>query len=285
MLTNPRAERVRSVRALSRRSARRRSDTFLAEGPQCVREALAWAPAEVTAVYVDEAVAGRHTALVDLASRAGAPVHECSAEVFAELADSQHPQGVLAVCRPVDVPLEQSLDALAGRGAAGDSAGFVVVLFNVRDPGNAGTVLRAADAAGARAVVLTDSSVELYNPKLVRSTAGSLWHLPVTVDAPFEQVSAACRERGVRLLAADGAGECLVTEADLGASHAWVMGNEAWGLPPEIRAECDDVVRVPIHGHAESLNLAMAATLCVYASAAAQTTARSSSRTTALKHR
>ncbi|NYJ74412.1 TrmH family RNA methyltransferase [Allobranchiibius huperziae] len=270
MLTNPRATRVKAVRALGRRSVRERAHRFVADGPQSVREVLRFSPATAVEVYVDAETAQRHADLLEQARAADVPVHDCTAQVLAELADTQHPQGILAVCRPVDVPLDDALDAVVE-----PTAGFVVVLAQVRDPGNAGTVLRGADAAGARAVIVTDSSVDLYNPKVVRSTAGSLWHLPVVVGAPLESVIDGCRRRGIAVLAADGAGEVLLPDADLHGPHAWVMGNEAWGLPHELRDRCDEVVRVPIHGHAESLNLAMAATICLYASAAAQTPVKS----------
>lgn len=262
VLTNPRAERVKDVRALGRRSARERSGRFVVDGPQGVREALRFAPQTVTELYAEEV--SRHTELVDLARDADIPVFRCDAAVMAALVDTQHPQGIAAVCRPVDVPLDQ---ALADRG------GFVVVLANVRDPGNAGTVIRGADAAGAKAVILSAASVDLYNPKLVRSTAGSLWHLPIAVGFEIGQIVAACQTSGRRVLAADGAGTTLLPDADLSTPHAWLMGNEAWGLEQATRDLCDDVVRVPIHGHAESLNLAMAATVCVYASAAATVSA------------
>lgn len=148
------------------------------------------------------------------------------------------------------------------------------MLANVRDPGNAGTVLRCADAAGADAVVLTDASVDLYNPKSVRASVGSLFHLPVAVGVPVERVVDGLRGAGVRILAADGAGDRdLDAELDsgsMGGPSAWVFGNEAWGLPEQTRALADAVVRVPIHGRAESLNLATAAAVCLYASARAQ---------------
>lgn len=224
-----------------------------------MRELLAFAPDSVIEVYVDSSAAER-TAEFRLA-QLSVPLHECSPEVFAALVDTAHPQGILAVARPIDVPLSEVFAA---------DGGFVVVLSNVRDPGNAGTVIRGADAAGAAAVIVSDASVDIYNPKVVRSTVGSLWHLPISVGHPVETIIDACRAAGLRVLAADGAGDVLLPDADLGGRHAWLMGNEAWGLPHETRALCDEVIRVPIYGHAESLNLAMAATVCLYASAAAQ---------------
>ena len=145
-----------------------------------------------------------------------------------------------------------------------------MILTNVRDPGNAGTVIRGADAAGADAVLLSDSSVDIYNPKVVRSTVGSLFHLPIVTGVPIPELLERVRGSGLALLAADGAGRSVLGETDLARPHAWVMGNEAWGLGSDVLQACDDVVRVPIYGKAESLNLAMAATVFLYASASVQ---------------
>nr|WP_255524095.1 RNA methyltransferase [Terrabacter sp. MAHUQ-38] len=266
-MTNARSDRVKAVRALSRRSVRSRTGEFLAEGPQAVREAVAFRPDLVRDVYVTADAQARHALIVEAARAADLWVHEVSPEVLAAMCDTESPQGIAAVCRMLDVPLEQVLSDLP-RDA------LVCVLTNVRDPGNAGTVIRGADAAGADAVIVSDASVDVYNSKVVRSTVGSLWHLPLSVGSTVPAILDALRVRGVRLLAADGAGTTLLHDADLTGAHAWVMGNEAWGLPQQVRDACDDVVRVPIHGHAESLNLAMAATICLYASAEARRTGR-----------
>jgi len=267
VLTNPRSDRVKAVRALSRRSVRSRTGEFLAEGPQAVREAVAFRPELVRDVYVTPEAGERHAGIVEAARAASVWVHEVSPEVLAAMCDTESPQGVAAVCRVLDLPLDAVLADLPPDA-------IVCVLTNVRDPGNAGTVIRGADAAGADAVLVSDASVDVYNSKVVRSTVGSLWHLPLSIGASVREILSALRDRGVRLLAADGAGTTLLHDADLAGPHAWVMGNEAWGLPQEVRDACDDVVRVPIHGHAESLNLAMAATICLYASAEVRRTRR-----------
>jgi TrmH family RNA methyltransferase len=151
---------------------------------------------------------------------------------------------------------------------------LVTVLAHARDPGNVGTVIRCSDAAGVGGVVLTEASVDPLNPKAVRASAGSLFHLPVVTGPSAEDLLPALRAAGLHVLAADGAGERdlddLLDDGSLAAPTAWVFGNEAWGLPEATRALCDDVVRVPIHGRAESLNLATAAAVCLYASARAQ---------------
>ncbi len=256
------------MRRLSGRSARLRDGRFVAEGPQAVREAVA--TDRVVAVYATPVAVQRHTDVVVAAAAAGHEVVRVTDQVMAAMADTVTPQGLLAVCRLVDVPLA---DVVAARPR------LVAVLSHVRDPGNAGTVLRAADAAGADAVVLTDASVDVHNPKCVRSTAGSLFHLPVVTGVPLADAVAALRAAGLRVLAADGAGDVqldgLQDGGALAAPTAWVFGNEAWGLPEEDRALADDVVRVPLYGRAESLNLSTAATVCLYASAFAQRPPRS----------
>ena len=200
-------------------------------------------------------------ALALAAEAAGLSAREVSREVLEAMSDTLAPQGVLAVCRPIDVDLEVVLEVRPR---------LLVILTNVRDPGNAGTVIRGADAAGADAVLVSGSSVEVYNPKVVRSTAGSLFHLPIVTGLPIPELLDRVHGSGLTLLAADGSGGSLLADIDLTGRHAWVMGNEAWGLEPGVREACDEVVRVPIYGKAESLNLAMAATLCLYASAGVQ---------------
>ena len=269
LLTNPRSDRVKQVKALGRRSARVKTGLFLVEGRQAVRELIRFAPETIRDVYLDADAAQRHPDLREMANEylSGAAggerryVHDVTPQVLEAMCDTEQPQGIIAVARPIDRALD---DVLA------NSPKFVVILTNVRDPGNAGTVIRGADATGADAVIVSDSSVDIYNPKVVRSTVGSLWHLPICRGASIEEIFAACRRAGLTLHAADGVGQTLLPEVDLTTPHAWVMGNEAWGLEPETRDACDDVVRVPIYGHAESLNLAMAATVCLYASASAQ---------------
>ncbi len=262
LLVSPRSERVRSVAGLGRRAARQRSGRFLVEGPHAVRELLTYAASHVVDLYVTGDGARAHRDILDGAQAAGASVYECSDEILALMADAQHPQGVLAVARVLDVPLARALTDV------GD--GFAVLLSNVRDPGNAGTVIRAADAFGAAAVLISESSVDLYNPKVVRSTVGSVFHVPISIGSSTEEAVSAFREAGLRVLAADGGASTPLPEVDLTVPHVWVMGNEAWGLPVEIREQCDEVVAVPIVGHAESLNLAMAATVCLYTSSSAR---------------
>lgn len=270
-LTNARAERVKAVRSLSGRPVRSRTGRFLVEGPQGVRELVRHAPGSVRDVYLTGAAAARYTEIVDAAREARLHVHLASDDVLHAM--SPDAQGVLAVADQRVASLKDTLRA---------GARLVAVLLNVRDPGNAGTVIRAADAAGADAVVLAGESVDIFNPKTVRSTAGSLFHLPVVTGQAFPELVDALHDAGLGVLAADGvgphdlddlldvAGTAPAAAPDLSLPTAWVFGNEAWGLRAEDRARADAVVRVPIRGRAESLNLATAATVCLYASSRAQ---------------
>ena len=216
ILANPRSERVRAVAALARRSARERHGLFLAEGPQAVREAVRHRPELVRDLYVTAEAEQRHTEILATAGRAGLSVHRCTPEVLAAMGDTESPQGLLAVCRIPGASLDEVL-------AAGPR--LLVVLAHVRDPGNAGTVLRAADAAGADAVILTEASVDVYGPKVVRSTAGSVFHLPVVTGMPVGPLLDRLGAAGIRRLAADGTGPVLLDDADLAGPHAWVFGN------------------------------------------------------------
>lgn len=271
-LTNPRAERVLAVKALSGRSpssasARRRTGTYLVEGPQAVREAVRFAPERVRELYLSESAAGRYTEIVLDSLKAGLHARTTSDDVAKVM--SPDAQGVLAVLESVPLRLADVLASASPR--------LVAILSRVRDPGNAGTVIRAADAAGADLVIVTAESVDVHSPKVVRSSAGSLFHLPVVTGVELSDAAPLLRDAGLTVLAADGHGEADLDEVadgggpvDLSGPTAWLFGNEAWGLPDADLALAHTAVRVPIRGRAESLNLATAAAVCLFASARAQ---------------
>jgi TrmH family RNA methyltransferase len=268
--TGTHSPRLKAARRLTKRAFRQRERAFLAEGPQAVAEAF-HCGARVTDLFVTAHARSRHQGLVAEIAAAGIPVHVVNGEIMDELAQTVTPQGLLAVCGFVDVPLAEITSKAQLQN---DQPRLVALLANVRDPGNAGTVLRTADAAGAHAVVFADASVDPYNGKCVRASAGSLFHLPVVAAAGLEEAVKALRQAGLRIVAADGRdGRPLddpAVQARLAEPTAWMFGNEAWGLPPELVALADESVAVPIYGRAESLNLAAAAAVCLYASARAQ---------------
>ena len=264
ILSNPGSTRVSRVAGLARRQARSRHRRFLVEGPQGVREAVRFAPERVLDVYLTEAAAERHSGIWEEASGSGLYRHLVSELVMTAM--SADAQGVLAV-----VAMEEAGggEALA---AALEGADLVAVLTEAQDPGNAGSIIRAADAAGADAVVLVRGSAEATSQKVVRASAGSLFHLPVVSGVALDDVVEALHEAGLSVLAADGRGEIDLFEAGdlLGAPSAWLLGNEARGLAPEALSRADAVVSIPLYGRAESLNVAAAAAVCLYASARAQ---------------
>lgn len=246
-----------------RRKDRERAREFLAEGPQSVREALAADAAR--SVLVDGGNLSRHADLIEAADDARVEVRTVDAAQLAGLVDTVNPQGIVAVCSFLDRPVGEVV-------AAGTR--LLVCCAEVRDPGNAGTVIRSADAFGADGLLLSAGSVDPYNPKTVRSTAGSLFHLPLVIDADLVAVTTSARAHGLQVLAADGQGAIELTDLQADGSLVrptlWLFGNEAWGLPEHVVDLADRAVRVPIYGRAESLNLASAAAVCLYATATAQ---------------
>ncbi|MEI7059214.1 RNA methyltransferase [Nocardioides sp. CCNWLW239] len=246
--------RLKEIRKLARRAVRTERRQFLADGPKAIEGALGIEGC-VLEIFATEAGAETYASLL-----ADQPVTLVEDRAMAGLSDSVTPAGVVALCRFLDVPIT-------------DVAGpLVVICADVRDPGNAGTVIRCADAAGASGVILAGDSVDLYNPKTIRASVGSAFHLPVAIERdPLVAVEAA-KSAGLTVLAADMHGEADIFEADnlLVEPSAWLFGNEAWGLTDELTAAADHVVSIPIFGRAESLNLSTAAALCLYASARAQ---------------
>ncbi|MEP6852668.1 MAG: RNA methyltransferase [bacterium] len=252
---------------------RRRTGRFLAEGDQVVREALR-RPDTVIELFATTAAAARSPELLELAATHGVRVDEISAPAARGLSETVTPQGLVAVCRSLHVGLDRALRPGVRLAAA---------LVGTSDPGNAGTVIRTADAAGADAVLLTRPAVDVYNGKTVRASAGSLFHLDVVTEASPDGAIAAARDAGLQVLATSGAAgagaslpEDLDDLADAGALRGptlWLFGNEAQGLPEDVITAADRRVRIPIHGRAESLNLAVAAAVCLYATARAQRSA------------
>lgn len=275
ILDNPDSARVARVAGLARRHARDKYERFLVEGPRGVGEAVRHAAAHVHDIYLTPEAADRHADILARARAAGLYTHTVTPRVMAAM--SADAQGVLAVVATTALaagPQPQEDGAGAGEGLAERLAGarLVAVLAEAQDPGNAGTIIRTADAVGADAVVLVRGSVDATNPKVVRSTAGSLFHLPVLTGAGLGEALEALDNAGLAILAADGSGPVNLFDADelLARPCAWLFGNEARGLAPEALERAEAVVSVPVLGAAESLNVAAAAAVCLYASVRAQ---------------
>ena len=264
MLENPRSPAVRAVAKLAKKQRRMEARLFLVEGPQAVREALLTRPELVVDVFITQAAMDRHRDLVGLAAEHQLQLTLATEKVLEEMADTVTPQGVVAVCGFNDVALS---DVLAKKPA------LIALLHQVQDPGNVGNIIRTADAAGADAVVVTAESVDVFNPKAVRASTGSIFHVPVVVGVDVGETIAALRAAGISVLATDAGGQSLSEVRDSGALAkpvAWLLGNEAHGLSDEDEALADAVVSVPIFGQAESLSLQTAAAVCLYESAFAK---------------
>jgi len=214
-------------------------------------------------IFVSPPAAERYDADLQAARTSGVPVRSADERALASLSETVTPQGIVAVAR---IPAADLADVPKPR--------LVAVLHEAQDPGNAGTVIRTADAAGADAVLLTKGSVDPWNGKCVRGSAGSIFHLPVITGVAAEDALTALQRAGCQVLATSGTAQrsldIVLASGDLARPTAWIFGNEAHGLPPDLLAAADQQVRVPIRGRAESLNLAGAATVCLYASAWAQ---------------
>jgi RNA methyltransferase, TrmH family len=295
-LTSPRSERVRKVAALAGRSARRKQGRFRIEGPQSVRSLLTHRPDLAREVFLTEKAAADHPELVSLARSAEVPLRTVDEQILRALvrdpagegadggsgaagrpagaaAPAQgaeaapqgalvSPQGVVAVgILPAE---DASAAAAALRALPREGALTVVVLHEVRDPGNVGTLLRTADAAGADLVLLTRTSADPYSPKAVRAAVGSLFHLPVLTGAEIGDVLAELAGSTITAAATSGYADSDLFTVELPPRIAWMLGNEARGLDEATLSAAPLTVRIPLAGHAESLNVHTAATVCLF---------------------
>ncbi len=266
---------LQRAQRLHRREQRSRHGQTLVEGPQAVRELLACAPGLTRDLYVTEEAVERHVDVAELASAARVWTHVLAARDMRDL--SADAQGVVAV---ISTPQAPDLNSLLGE------ASLVVATLDIADPGNLGTVIRTADAAGADAVVVGKASAELYSPKVMRSAAGSHFHVPCVAGIEASELAARARADGLQVLTAEGTGEWELPVLIRGAAEAkilgaapsgpdlrrralWFVGNEARGFAG-YDFDVDARVAVPLYGKAESLNVSTALAVCVYASAMAQ---------------
>lgn len=266
-ITSPRSERVRRIAALAGRSARRKQERFRVEGPQAVRSLLSEQPGTATDIYLTERADVDHPELAALAADAHVPVHMVDDAVLRAMVREGEgslvtPQGVIAVGllpREDDTAARTAIEALPA-----DEPVTVAVLHEVRDPGNVGTLIRTADAAGADLVVLTRTSADPYSPKAVRASVGSIFHLPVVTGAEIDEVLDALSAAGITAAATSGHAELDLFASELPARIAWLLGNEAHGLDSTTLEAAPLAVRIPLAGRAESLNVHTAATVCLF---------------------
>ncbi len=261
-MTDPLTERSSTVIEavkLQRRSARAAAGRFLAEGPNLVEAAARRGVIE--RVFATAAASQRYQAV--LAGVPGLPVTGVTDRAMKALSETVTPAGLVAVCRTPGTGFDEILAA---------DPPLIVVAAEISDPGNAGTLIRLADAMGAAAVVFAGDTVDPFNGKCVRSSAGSIFAVPVVVESDTALAIDRVRRSGMQVLATALDGEVSLDDTDdlLKARTAWVFGSEAHGLPAEIVALADRRIVIPMSGGIDSLNVAVAAAICLYQSARAQ---------------
>lgn len=257
-MTAPLTERSSTVIAaakLQRRSERAAAGAFLAEGPNLVEAAARHRAVE--RVFATEAATQRHHAILD-----GLTVTAVTDRAMKALSETVTPAGLVAVCRLSGTRLQ---DVLATHPS------LIVVAVDIADPGNAGTLIRLADAMGAGAVIFAGDAVDPFNGKCVRSSAGSIFDVPILAEPDTVGVIDRLRAAGLQVLATTLAGEVTLDDAQsmLAAPTAWLFGAEAHGLADEIASRADHRVAIPMSGGVDSLNVAAAAAICLYQSARA----------------
>ncbi|MHA2788886.1 TrmH family RNA methyltransferase [Corynebacterium sp. S7] len=255
-----RTPRIVNAAKLQRAAARRKANQFLAEGENAVEAAVSTGAA--TDLFVTEEAAERFADIVTTAGYMDVYTHAITDKAAEHLSDTVNTTGIFALCKPVTWTTGAILKSRTN---------FVAVGVETNDPGNAGTLIRMADALGATACIFAGDSVDPMSPKVVRSSAGSLFHVPVAREKDIKGVIGQLKAKGLKIAATTMDGE--VSLADPGEfidqPTAWLFGNEAHGLPEEILALADFRVSIPIHGSAESLNLATAAAMCLWESSKA----------------
>jgi TrmH family RNA methyltransferase len=268
------SSRIVAAHRLLRKPRRAEAGEFLAEGTQAVAEAVAAElrnPGTVKEIYLTKDAGLRNVELIRAAFAARIEVTQVTDRAAAALSDTVSPQGLVARCAMTLADVGEVIAA---------EPRLIAVLVETNDPGNAGTIIRLADAAGADAVIFAGESVDPFNPKAVRASTGSLFHLPVARAAEVGELLMQLSEAGLSVLATTGGGantdlDTATDDGILDLPTAWLFGSEAHGLPAEVIAAADESISVPIYGAAESLNLATAAAICLYASARAHRAERS----------
>lgn len=247
-------ERIRRYRRLRKRHFRYKEQRFLVEGSRAVREAL-YSHREIECIICDQRGGKDLEAYADLIRERDISCYSVTDEVMTALSTTVTPQGITAICHMLHMDMAELLDL---------HPSFLLVANRVRDPGNLGNMVRVADAAGTEGMIICKESVDIYNPKTVRSTAGSIFHLPISINMGIAEAVRNLHESGYTVYAADAHQGSNMWEIEWPDRLALVMGNEAWGMPEEEGALADAKVRVPLFGKAESLNVSAAAAVLLY---------------------
>lgn len=250
---------IKEVRSLRNKNSRDERGLYFIEGTRFVEEVIKEylnRNAEIKYLVVSDslAVSAQTAGMTDTCEKRGLKVYVVPDALFESISDTRNPQGILAVMRLQKAYLKD----------AAVSEGLLVILDNIRDPGNMGTIIRTADAAGASGIIIPDGCVELFNPKVLRSTMGSVYHLPIWHCGNTQEAMAFCREKGFSLYASHLEGSVSIYDADLSRNTALIIGSEAEGISEETLSNADILVRIPMAGKAESLNASVAAGVMIF---------------------
>lgn len=254
--SNPRMKEIIQLRKKSR--MRTKTGTFLVEGLRMVREI----PEErLVQLYATEEFLKKHRK----EPIPGTEVMLVSPEVFAYISDTKTPQGVLAVVRQSMFTQKEILAKCPGKSGTGTGRpAHLLVLDNIQDPGNLGTIFRTAEAAGVTGILLSRDCADIYNPKTIRSTMGAIFRMPFVYTDDLPGAVNSLKKHDIRVFAAHLEGERAYDEEDYRQGSAFLIGNEGSGLRPEVAACADVLVRIPMEGMAESLNAAVAAAVLMF---------------------
>lgn len=258
-LHSPHIGRVKALLGARGKKNRELENVFIAEGIQAVREALAPKMPEglkVKQLFLTETGVKKLSAEIDLKSLDNVEIFEVTDQVMKEMADSESPQGILALCSSKSLKLPDLWRLQPKK---------IAYFWQIQDPGNAGTVIRTADACGFDAIIFSDNSVDIFNPKTIRATVGSLWHIPVITDVEISEFIRESRTHNFKSFALTGEGNSTFNSkliSQTGEKSLWIFGNEARGLPE--LPDAVESVRIPMKGHAESLNVASAAAIVMH---------------------
>jgi TrmH family RNA methyltransferase len=258
-LHSPHVGRVKALLGSRGKKNRELENVFIAEGIQAVREALAPKIIEglkVKQLFLTTSGLQKISSEIALDSLDNVELFEVTDQVMKEMADSESPQGILALCSSKSLKVSDLWEIKPKK---------IAYFWQIQDPGNAGTVIRTADACGFDAIIFSENSVDIFNPKTIRATVGSLWHIPVITDVEISDFIKQSQDNGFKSFALMGQGDLMLNRdllASCGDKSLWIFGNEARGLPE--LPESVDSVRIPMQGHAESLNVASAAAIVMH---------------------
>ncbi len=258
-LTGSQNPLIKEVRSLRNKSSRDEKGLYFIEGARFVEEVVKEylkGAADIKYIVVSDSFADTadKDALTDPCVKRGVKVYHIPDALFESISDTRNPQGILAV---MGIHKKHLRDAEV-------SGGLLVILDGIRDPGNMGTIIRTADAAGCAGVIIPDGCVELFNPKVLRSTMGSVYHLPIWHCGSIQEAMSFCKENGFSLYASHLEGAVSIYDADLSDNTALIIGSEADGISAEALHHADVLVRIPMDGRAESLNASVAAGVMIF---------------------